>query len=227
MAMLESSVVVYLRALYYPEGFTVALKMIDEKIIVTELLREAATIIMLIGIAVISGRTFIQRFSYFLFSFAVWDIFYYVWLKLLLNWPESFFTWDILFLIPVTWLGPVLAPLICSVTMIFFALILLNMENRDKKFKIKKFDWTLLLAGSVFIFYTFIQDYAEIIILNGWLPELHTIMQNEEFIKITSHFIPKQYNWSLFLSGEFILLFSILFIWFRNYSFKTRLYKYG
>src|SRR5215468_9782362 len=89
MAALESAVVVYLRALYYPDGFTVALRMIDERILSVELAREAATVLMLLGVAWLAGRNFKERLAYFLLSFAVWDIFYYVWLKAFIGWPAS------------------------------------------------------------------------------------------------------------------------------------------
>ncbi len=126
MAALESAVVVYLRALFYPDGFTVALKLIDQRILLIEIAREGATLVMLIGIGGLAGINFKDRFAYFLLSFAVWDIFYYVWLKAFIDWPSSVLEWDILFLIPFTWLGPVLAPVICSVTMILLAIVILR-----------------------------------------------------------------------------------------------------
>ena len=98
--LVESAVVVYIREMYYPEGFNFPLKAISSRVITTELWREAATILMLIAIGVLAGKNAVQRFAYFLISFAVWDIFYYVFLKLFISWPESFLTWDILFLIP-------------------------------------------------------------------------------------------------------------------------------
>src|SRR6478609_656709 len=143
MAALESAVVVYLRALYYPDGFTVAMKMIDQQILLVEIAREAATVIMLLGVGWLAGKNFKDRFAYFLMSFAVWDIFYYLWLKVFINWPSSVLEWDILFLIPITWLGPVLAPVICSVTMILLALVILQ-SNKQLTMGL----WGLLLVGS-------------------------------------------------------------------------------
>jgi len=119
MAFLEAAVVEYLRQLYYPEGFSFPLKMIPMNIYFVELGREAATIIMLAAIGYLAGKNFLTRFSAFIIAFGVWDIFYYVFLKLILNWPSSLFDWDILFLIPLPWIGPVLAPVIISVLLIF------------------------------------------------------------------------------------------------------------
>ncbi len=118
MAYMESAIVVYLRALYYPEGFAFPLKIIGKDIIITEFFREIATVIMIIGAGIMAGRKNIEKFAFFIYSFAVWDIFYYVFLKVLLNWPASFLTDDILFLIPSPWVGPVIAPIINSLTMI-------------------------------------------------------------------------------------------------------------
>ena len=84
MGFLESAVVVYLRAIYYKEGFQFPLIAMDTTLAITELLREAATLVMLVGVAALSAQSAYRRFSFFLIAFAVWDIFYYVFLKLLL-----------------------------------------------------------------------------------------------------------------------------------------------
>ena len=102
MGFLEAIVVVYLRALYYPNGFNFPLTMFSQRLIEIEWVREIATVVMIITIAWVAGKNFLQRFSYFLYVFAVWDIFYYVALKVFLDWPASFLTWDLLFLIPVS-----------------------------------------------------------------------------------------------------------------------------
>ena len=77
-AFVESSVVVYLRAIYYPDGFTFPLRLIEQEHLFVEILREAATIIMLVAVGFLAGRTGWQRFGFFLICFGVWDIFYYV-----------------------------------------------------------------------------------------------------------------------------------------------------
>ena len=52
--------------------------------------REFSTIVMLVVIGYLSGKTRIERFFYFIFCFGIWDIFYYVWLKVFLNWPRFY-----------------------------------------------------------------------------------------------------------------------------------------
>ncbi|HET9486231.1 MAG TPA: hypothetical protein VFO54_02305 [Chryseosolibacter sp.] len=204
MAALESAVVVYLRALYYPEGFTVAFKIIDEKILLIELMREAATVLMLLSVGFLAGKDLKSRMAYFLLSFAVWDIFYYGWLKVFINWPLSLFEWDILFLIPFTWLGPVLAPIICSVTMILLAMALL-FNDRD----LTVTGWSLLLSGCALILYTFMADYGTLIIGNGFLSDYATLIRNEDFLSVASAYTPAPFNWTVFGIGELLLLAGI------------------
>ena len=103
MGFFEAAVVVYLRQLYYPGGFSFPLKIMALGELSIEYLREFSTLIMLFSLAIVAGRNFYERFSYFLLCFGIWDIFYYVWLKVLLDWPQSLLTWDILFLIPIVY----------------------------------------------------------------------------------------------------------------------------
>ena len=102
MGIFESAIVIYIRELYYPSGFGFPLVPIEPKIAITELLRELASLFMLLSVGVLVGKNLSQRFAWFIYTFAVWDIVYYVFLYLILQWPESLLTWDILFLIPVT-----------------------------------------------------------------------------------------------------------------------------
>jgi tellurite resistance protein TehA-like permease len=119
MAFVEAAVVVYLRGLFYPEGFYATLAEFPVFYYGTEVFREAATIIMLASVAVLAARrNWWERGAYFLFCFGVWDIFYYVWLYALLAWPPSLMTSDVLFLIPIPWVAPVVAPVSASVVMI-------------------------------------------------------------------------------------------------------------
>lgn len=124
MAYLEATVVVYLRELYYPGGFTFPWAGIPDKTVIIEILREAATLVMLTAVAFITGRKIGDRLGYGLILFGVWDIFYYVWLKVLLDWPGTFFDWDILFLIPMPWLAPVIAPIVTAGLMTVFGFVL-------------------------------------------------------------------------------------------------------
>ncbi|MDP3026391.1 MAG: hypothetical protein Q8N63_01690, partial [Nanoarchaeota archaeon] len=93
MAFVETMIVFYLRKLYYPDNnlFPLNISMPTE-ILIFEGIREAATIIMLLAVAIIAGKKAKEKFAYFIYAFAIWDIFYYVWLKVTLDWPASLMT---------------------------------------------------------------------------------------------------------------------------------------
>jgi hypothetical protein len=157
-AFVESSVVVYLRQILYPEGFAFPLKLATLSQAAVEAVREFATLIMLVLVGIIAGKTRWQRFSFFLIGFGVWDIFYYVWLKLILDWPSSAFDWDILFLIPLPWIGPVIAPVVVSLMMIAGGWLVLRKEETDGSFHPSRTSIALSLLGSVPILVSFVLD---------------------------------------------------------------------
>ncbi|HOX83067.1 MAG TPA: hypothetical protein PLJ60_21050 [Chryseolinea sp.] len=216
MAALESAVVVYLRALYYPDGFTVAFKLIDQHILLVEIARELATLIMLVGVAYLAGVNRYDRFAFFLLSFAVWDIFYYVWLKVFIDWPTSFFECDILFLIPITWLGPVMAPIICSITMIILSVVILRKYSTQTKMEFSFLVSSCLFVGSLLILITFMQDYVNLLIVSDSLRDYPNLLRNERFISAASAYTPESYNWFLFIVGELIICIGIFKSVFRG-----------
>ena len=83
-----------------------------------EVVREAATLVMLLAVGGLAGRSWRSRLGYALVAFGVWDIFYYVFLKIITGWPHSLLDWDILFLIPLPWWGPVMAPVSIALVML-------------------------------------------------------------------------------------------------------------
>jgi hypothetical protein len=83
-----------------------------------ELGREAATLVMLAAVGCLAGSTLRARLAYAAIAFGVWDICYYLWLKVMCGWPASLFDWDVLFLLPLPWWGPVLAPALVALLMI-------------------------------------------------------------------------------------------------------------
>lgn len=212
MGYLESAVIIYLRTLYYPNGFAFPLSPMSTSIALTELIREAATIIMLVSIGYIAGRNFPQRFAYFLYSFAVWDIFYYIFLKLIANWPASFMTWDILFLIPVCWISPVIAPIIVSFTMIILSLIVIIGEEKNVKIKIDKISWNLLIIGSVIIILSFIWDFSGYVHKHFSLTQMLNMTNKDVVPKTAFNYIPRNFNWSFFMTGEIVILLAIVSI---------------
>lgn len=159
-AYIESAVVVYLRAIFYPDGFGFPLagfgdSVLWRRLFLTEVGREAATLVLILTGAWLFGGNRRQRFAYFMIIFAVWDIFYYVWLKVLLDWPASIMDWDILFLIPVPWASPVLAPVLVSFAMLLFAAVILNRDRLDKLFRVKRFDWLGFVVAALVVVASF------------------------------------------------------------------------
>lgn len=149
MAYLESAVVVYLRALYYPEGFDFPLATMSPALVTTEVWREVATMIMLLVPGALVARSALERFAWFCFGFGVWDIFYYVWLKVLLDWPSSFGSRDLLFLIPVPWVGPVWAPCVVSLGLIGLALVLLYGRSKQVAGLVDGWSWGSFAGRSI------------------------------------------------------------------------------
>lgn len=213
MGFFEAAVVVYLRQLYYPDGFSFPLKIMAPGELSIEYLREFSTLVMLFSLAMVAGRNFYERFSFFLLSFGIWDIFYYVWLKVLLDWPQSILTWDILFLIPIVWVGPVLAPVICALTMVIIGISILYFQQRGYRVRINFLEWILLFCGALIILITFLWEYSGIIIQGGFLSQIAALATDPYFQQVIAGHVPVFYNWYLFLIGEgFIITFLIIFL---------------
>lgn len=191
MALVEAAVVIYLRDIYYPDGFSFPLKMIKEGHILLELGREAATIFMLISVAALGGKRFWEKFACFIICFGVWDIFYYVWLKLAIGWPSSVFDRDILFLIPLPWIGPVIAPASIAIMMILIGVFILFLYKRGYDFRPSLFSWILVLAGTALILYSFMGDTGA---------GLHQHM-------------PLPYRYDLLTVGEILYAAAVFFAW--------------
>ena len=146
--------------------------------LVIEIGREAATMAMLGGIALACGRTFYQSVAAFAVAFGVWDISFYAFLKLMIQWPESLRTWDILFLIPLPWVGPVWAPVLVAATMIVCGLISLGWGG----LRIPPLSWLAIVAGALVIVLGFVWDFRT----------------------IAAGGLPNAFNWPLLLAGEAI-----------------------
>ena len=103
---------------------------LPKSLLITELFREVATMVMLFSVAVLTVKTHKERWAIFLWTFAAWDLFYYFGLWAIVRWPSSLLTPDVLFLIPVPWLSQVWFPmLVDSLTMI--AVIAMVRQPRD------------------------------------------------------------------------------------------------
>jgi len=220
MGFLEAIVVVYLRELYYPDGFEFPLRLMSADLVRAEWIREATTLVMLAGIGILAGRNSLQRLFYALFAFGIWDIFYYVALKLLLGWPASLLTWDLLFLIPVSWLGPVLAPIINSLTMILMAMLFIGRQERGYYVRPGISDWILIYSGALVILYTYLVDYSRLLLESGALKSRGSEEAGERLMEMITTFVPEKYNWWLFVAGEALILAATVNVLIRSHKYS-------
>ena len=220
MGFFESSIVVYLRELYYPEGFSFPLSPIDSKIASTEFLREFFSLVMIVSVAALANRDFYKRFANFLFIFAIWDIFYYIFLKIILGWPVSLTTWDILFLIPVPWTSPVIAPIITSLIMLTLAFVIYHFQDKNVTFEIKARDWLILIGGAVIIFISFVLDYLRFFFARYNKKE--QIEFQEKLQNLTREYQPDSFNWPVYIFGIIVIIISIVLIYKTNSEAKEK-----
>lgn len=178
---MEAAVVIYLREIYYPEGFAFPLVPIQGRIMLTEVLREAATLLIIWTTVCLAYKRLQSRVAAFVVLFGIWDIFYYIFLKLLLNWPENLGTWDILFLIPAPWVGPIWAPVLVSIGFIFAGTAIL-MRNHQKNFL--HFDRRFIL----------LELLAALLIIVSFLISGFSVLEQS---------LPRYFPWFLFLIGFF------------------------
>ena len=140
MAYVEAIVVVYLRTIMPLSEWerqvhdvpSMTQFLVKYHVLWTEQTREAATIIMLLAVAILSGATVRRKIAHFLYTFAIWDIFYYVFLYALIKWPPTLATLDLLFLLPGPWVAPVYVPVSISCVMIALAILIVRQESPGK-----------------------------------------------------------------------------------------------
>ena len=178
---IEAVVVIYLRKIYYPDGFRFPIVLADIDIAAVEMMRELMTLIIILAVAELTFRTFLKKFAACMIIFGIWDILYYIFLKIYLDWPESFFTWDILFLLPFPWVGPVLAPILLSLSLIYAGVVILVEMNRGYHFQIDKRFWIMEIIAGIIIIISFM--------ING--------------IVVINQTIPASFPWLIFLVGLF------------------------
>ena len=154
MALLEAVVVVYIRGL---------LSITDDHVslgpyVRMEMGREAATIVMLVAVGWMAGRRGCERWAYGLFAFGLWDIWYYVWLKVLIGWPATFLDWDVLFLLPLRWWGPVLSPVLIAASICVTAVLAVVRMERGERLAITGARVGGVAAGGLLALYVFMSD---------------------------------------------------------------------
>jgi hypothetical protein len=148
-----------------------------------ELVREVATLVMLATVGMLAGRTRHARAGYAAVAFGVWDIFYYLFLRIIGGWPASLLDWDILFLLPLPWWGPVLAPVCIALLMIVGGTLASQCDVKRGSFALTRWWWRVQGLGAVLALYVFMADA---------LSALH------EGLEATQTVLPTTFNWMLF-----------------------------
>jgi hypothetical protein len=161
MGYFEGSVVVYLRALYYPDGFHFPVILIPERMAAVEIVREAASVLLLAAGARLAGERFLERFAAFMVLFGVWDLVYYAVLAALIGWPTSLGDWDVLFLIPVPWLGPVWAPCAVSLALVGVGTWLYGTAERPRA--IQPLDWGVEIVAGLLVIASFVSGWRVVV----------------------------------------------------------------
>ena len=184
MAWVEAAVVFYLRTMidriepYQPNPFPVIGNFAP-----AELVREAATLVMLLTVGWLAGRSWRSRLGYAAVAFGVWDILYYVFLKEMCGWPRSLLDWDVLFLLPLPWWGPVLAPVSIAILMIVWGTIASQSRHQLLDCRNAWRVWLLNSIGASLALYLFMAD------------ALRVTSQGVEAIRTV---LPIHFDWPLF-----------------------------
>lgn len=206
MALLESAVVVYLRELYFPAGFAFPIPTIEGTIASIEFWREVATLIMLFAVGWLAGHNFMSRLGWFLVAFGIWDIFYYIFLFLFLGWPTSLWEWDILFLVPFPWVGPVICPVLISIVMIIWGAFC---ASKIKSLYLFKWQTLLLLVGSGVCIFSFCEEYLGFLYNNDLLDHFITLVPGSAVYNHSPEYLPTHFSWLLFASGFTLILTAV------------------
>jgi hypothetical protein len=198
MAWLESATVYYLRTLvdrlepYQPNPLP-----IHGVLGPVELVREAATLLMLLAVGMLAGKTWRARWGYSAVAFGMWDIFYYGFLRVMCGWPRSLFDWDVLFLLPLPWWGPVLAPVSIAILMIVWGTAVTESQPAGEPPQVTRKVWVLNATGIALALYIFMADSLQ------QLPRLRVGM---------TYTLPTSFNWPLFVAALALMAAPLLVI---------------
>jgi hypothetical protein len=195
MAWVESAVVFYIRTLvdrlepHQPDPLPLLGTLGP-----VELVRELATLLMHFMVGWLAGRTWRERLGYMAVCFGVWDIAYYAFLKIMCGWPHSLLDWDILFLLPLPWWGPVLAPMLIALLMIVWG----TLASRAKPAVSAAPNWSargLGLLGVLFALYVFMAD---------------AIRVAPRGVDALRALLPTQFNWPLYCLALMLMALPVL-----------------
>jgi hypothetical protein len=159
MGYLEAAVVVYLRAAIEAGAVAAAQDPTTSGTYETlEVAREAATLVMIATVGWLAGRAALERLAWAAVVFGLWDIVYYAGLRIATGWPAAFDTWDLLFLIPWPWVGPVWAPILVSSALVAFGLAATHRLRHGRAVTVARWQVAAALAGGLLVIGSFLVD---------------------------------------------------------------------
>lgn len=199
-AWVESAVVVYLRKIYFDGEFSFPLaihwengKHVIDPLIRIEFGREIATVIILLAVGYLAGRNRFQKFCFFMIAFGIWDVFYYIWLYVMVGWPESLMTWDLLFYVPLPWVGPVITPVLIAMAMVVAGTLIIYFDEKGHEILWRWYDMAVELSCAAIMIVAFCWDWKNILQVPG------------DMVRTG---IPSPFAWWLYLPAY---LFSIIY----------------
>jgi hypothetical protein len=184
MAWLESAIVFYGRLLvdrlepYQPNPLPFMAELGP-----TELVREAATLVMLWAVGWFAGETRRARWAFACLAFGVWDVLYYVFLRIICGWPRTLLDWDVLFLIPLPWWGPVIAPMLIAALMIAWGTLVALNDTAARPLRSRWPVWAMAAAGAVLAPAVFMAD---------------TMRVADGGVEALCNVLPAKFNWPVF-----------------------------
>ena len=175
MGYLEAAAVVYLRSAL--GNVPTAMPSLDPKTFgafeAVEIARELATLVMIVVVGWLAGRSRLERLAWAAVVFGTWDIVYYLGLRVAIGWPSSFDTWDVLFLVPVAWVGPVWAPIVVSASLMVAGLTAARRLRAGRSVVVGRVRTVGALAGGSLVILSFMVDTNRVLAgdsaaWNGW-----------------------------------------------------------
>lgn len=190
---IEAAVAHYLRMHLYPDGFHASVLLVaDSHTVAVEAGRELCTLLVIAAAAALTPGPPMRRVANFVYVFAIWDLTYYAALWLFEGWPASLLAWDLLFVIPVPWFAPVLAPISISCIGIIGACSVHVILNRRKELIVPWHGFALVNGA-----------------LMAW--EISFMLHDGPLDRF-----PTRYRWWLFLLGIALAGAGYVLTWCRN-----------
>jgi hypothetical protein len=208
MAWVEAACVYYLRVLvdrvqpYQPDPLPIHGTLGE-----VELVREGATLLMLAMVGMLAGRTWRARLGYAAIAFGAWDVLYYVFLRIMSGWPTSLFDWDILFLLPLPWWGPVLAPVGIASLMIVWGTLVTQWHDRAPATRFTRASWGMSVAGIMLALWVFMADAIRA--LPGGIDAVRQVL-------------PTAFNWPVFVAALLLMAAPLAHAGWSAFAFRLR-----